>query len=111
MFCSNRAFNILSIASRCFFERVAFGMVSSTRRAKVNYGTLLGRSLRDKSSHRMAFPHPKSRKGKYRNEDKPSSRRVVWDLLKRTINITDYRNGKDDVNPAEKRTFGSFFHD
>ena len=31
----------------------------------------------------MAFPHPKSRKGKYRYEDKPSSGGVVWDLFKR----------------------------
>src|SRR6202171_3453979 len=58
----------------------------------------------------MAFPHPKSRQDKYRNEDKPSSGGVVWNLFKRTINITEYRNGKDDVNPAKNRTFGGFFH-
>src|ERR1035438_2441449 len=69
------------------------------------------RSLRNKSSNDMAFPHPKSRKDNYRNEDKPSSGGVVWNLFKRTINITEYRNGQDDVNPANNRTFGDFFHD
>src|SRR5271169_1268221 len=68
-------------------------------------------SLRKKSSNGMAFPHPKSREGKYRNEDKSSSGGVVWNLIKRTINITEYRNGKDDVNPAKNRTFSGLFHD
>src|SRR6266481_3912607 len=68
-------------------------------------------SFRKKSSNDMAFPHPQSRKHKYRNKHKPGSGGVVWNLVKRTINITGYRNGKDDVNPAKNRTFGSFFHD
>src|SRR6266487_2497928 len=68
-------------------------------------------SLRKKSSKDMAFPHPQSRKDNYRHEDKPSSGRVVWDLFKRTINITEYRNAKDNVNPANDRTFGGLFHD
>src|SRR5215471_9694324 len=59
----------------------------------------------------MAFPHPKSRKDHYRKEDKPNSGGVFWYFFKRTINITDYRNAKDDVNPAKNRTFGAFFHD
>ena len=59
----------------------------------------------------MAFPHPKSRKDKYRNEDKPNSGGVVWNFFKRTINITEYRNAKDDVNPANYRTFGALVHD
>src|SRR5713226_5746793 len=67
----------------------------------------LGRSLRKKPSNDMAFPHPQSRKDHYRNEDKPSRSGVVWNLVKRTINITDYRNGKDDVNPAKNPTFGA----
>ena len=29
---------------------------------------------------------------------------------KRTINITEYRNAKDDVNPAKNRTFGGILH-
>src|SRR5258706_9853966 len=59
----------------------------------------------------MAFPHPKSRKEHYRHEDKPSSRRVVWNLFERTINIAEYRNAKDDVNRAKDPTFGALVHD
>jgi len=58
----------------------------------------------------MAFPHPKSRKENYRKEDIPNSRGVIWNLFKRAIYITDYRNTKDDVNPAKNGTFGGFFH-
>jgi hypothetical protein len=59
----------------------------------------------------MAFPHPKSRKEHDRKEDKPDSGGVIWNFFKRTINITEYRNAKDDVNPANSRTFGGIFHD
>ena len=59
----------------------------------------------------MAFPHPKSRKDDDRNEDKPSSEGVVVKLVKRTINITEYRNAEDDVNPAKNRTLGALVHD
>jgi len=59
----------------------------------------------------MAFPHPQSRKDHYRNKDKPSSGGVVWNFVKRTINIAEYRNTKDEVNPANNRTFGGIFHD
>src|SRR5207248_223317 len=72
---------------------------------------LLGRSLRNKSSKDMAFPHPKSREDHYRNEDIPSSGGIVWNLVKRTINIAEYRNGKDEVNPAKNRTFDALVHD
>jgi len=72
---------------------------------------LLGRSLRNKSSKDMAFPHPKSRKEHYRNDDKPNTGGVLWNFFKRTINITEYRNAKDDVNPAKNRTFAAIFHD
>src|SRR5206468_4281264 len=50
---------------------------------------VLGRSLRNKSSKDMAFPHPKSRKEHYRNDDKPNTGGVLWNFFKRTINITD----------------------
>ena len=49
----------------------------------------------------MAFPHPQSRKDHYRKEDIPSWGSIVWKFFKRTINIAEYRNGKDDVNPAK----------
>src|SRR5713226_4736090 len=68
------------------------------------------RSLRKKSSKYMAFPHPQSRKDHYRKEDKPSSGGVIWNFFKRTINITEYRNAKDDVNPAKNRTLGGIIH-
>jgi hypothetical protein len=59
----------------------------------------------------MAFPPPKSRKEHYRNDDKPNTGGVVWNFFKRTINIPEYRNAKDNVNPAKNRTFGGLFHD
>jgi hypothetical protein len=59
----------------------------------------------------MAFPHPKSRKEHYRNDDKPNTGGVLWNFFQRTINIPEYRNAKDDVNPAKNRTFGGLFHD
>src|SRR6266436_1794634 len=59
----------------------------------------------------MAFPHPKSRKKHYRHEDKPSSGRVIWNLFKRTINIAEYRNAKNDVNRAKDPTFAALVHD
>src|SRR6185437_3320659 len=34
-----------------------------------------------------------------------NNRGIIWKLSKRTINVTDYRNGKDEVNPAKDRTF------
>src|SRR5947208_13126479 len=77
----------------------------------VRCSALLGRSLRNKSSKDVAFPHPQSRKDHYRKEDKPSYGGVVWKFFKRTINIAEYRNAKDDVNPAKNRTFGILVHD
>jgi hypothetical protein len=59
----------------------------------------------------MALPHPQSRKDKYGKKDKPNGGGVVWDLLKRTVNIAEYWNAKDDVNPAKNRTFGGLAHD
>src|SRR5713101_8400756 len=67
----------------------------------------LGRSLRKKPSNDRPFPHTQSRKNKYRHEDKPSSSCVVSNLVKRTINITDYRHGTAYVNPAKNPTFGA----
>src|SRR5712664_1816568 len=79
--------------------------------AAVRCSVLLGRSLRNKSSKDMAFPHPKSRKEHYRNDDKPNTGGVLWNVFKRTINITEYRNAADDVNAAKNRTFGALVHD
>jgi len=79
--------------------------------AAVRGRVLLGRSLRNKASKDMAFPHPKSRKEHYRNDAKPNTGGVLWKFFKGTINIAEYRNAKDDVNPAKNRTCGGIFHD
>src|SRR5258708_31734349 len=83
----------------------------ATRRLGVICSVLLRRSFRNESSKDMAFPHPQSRKDHYRKEDIPRWGGIVWKFFKRTINIPDYRNGKDDVNPAKNRTLGGIFHD
>src|SRR3954447_26552857 len=108
MFCSKRACNALSSSSRCFFERVMFDIVLTladpASQARVR---TCGprRSFPNKSSKDMAFPHPQSGKDHNRNKDIPSEGRVVRKFFKRTINITEYRNAEDEVNPAENRTF------
>jgi hypothetical protein len=53
----------------------------------------------------MAFPHPQSRKDHDRKEDKPGCGRIVWKSFKRTINLAEYGNAKDDVNPAKNQTW------
>src|SRR5690348_4532053 len=67
-------------------------------------------SSRNKSANEMAFPHPQSRKHNQRKSDIPNNGSVIWKLFKRTINVTDYRNGEDEVNPANYRTFGGISH-
>jgi len=79
--------------------------------AAVRCSFLLGQSFRNKSSKDMAFPHPQSRKDHYRKEDKPSCGGVVWKFFKRTIDVSEYRNTKDDVNPAKNRTCDASVHD
>jgi hypothetical protein len=59
----------------------------------------------------MTFPHPKSRKDKDGKEEKPNRGGVVWNLFKRTVDITEDRNAEDDVNPAKNRTLGGIIHD
>ena len=58
----------------------------------------------------MALPHPQSRKDHSRKEDKPSCGGIVWKFFKRTVDITEYWDGKDDVNPAKNRTLGGSIH-
>ncbi len=84
---------------------------SADRRSEVRVRTCATRrSFRNKSSKEMAFPHPQARKNHYRKKDKPSSGCIVWKFFKRTINVAEYRNGKDDVNPAKNRTLGALVH-
>jgi hypothetical protein len=49
----------------------------------------------------MAFPHPQSRKNNHRKSDIPNDRGIVWKLFEGTIDVTDYRDAEDDVNPAK----------
>jgi hypothetical protein len=59
----------------------------------------------------MAFPHPQSRKHHDRKEDVSRLGSIVGQLLKRTKNISEYRDSEDDVYPANYRTLSGFFHD
>lgn len=58
----------------------------------------------------MAFPHPKARNHNYGQEDKPRSRGVLRKLFKGTVNITNNRNPKDDVDTAKDGTLGVVIH-
>jgi hypothetical protein len=49
----------------------------------------------------MAFPHPKPRKEQYRKKNIPNTGGVVVSIRRRIINVTEYRNTTDDVNPAK----------
>jgi hypothetical protein len=59
----------------------------------------------------MAFPHPYSRNDHYRKKDKPGSGSVAWKFFKRAVNVAEYRNSNDDVNPAKNRSYGALVHD
>src|SRR5678815_1793219 len=50
----------------------------------------------------MSFPHPQACKDKDGNEDKSNKRRIIRDLVKRTIDVTEYRDAEHKVNPAKK---------
>ncbi len=75
--------------------------MEGTRTWGTRLNDLLRRSFRNKSSKDVAFPHPQSREDHYWKEEKPSCGGVVWEFFKRTIEVTEYRNGKDEVNPAK----------
>lgn len=92
---------------------ITSGARSGTRKISRRGGARksLRRSLREKSSNDMALPHPQSRKHHHRKEHKPGSGGIVRKSFKRTIDIAEYRNGKDDVDPANKRTLGGLLHD
>jgi hypothetical protein len=70
-----------------------------------------GRALGHKPSHNMPFPHPQSCKHHNRKEDKPGCGRVVGEFFKRTVNISEYRNAEDDVNPSKNPTCSALVHD
>src|SRR5579863_1274902 len=55
------------------------------------------RSFRNKPPKQMAFPHPQSRNNHDRHENTPHSGRVLRNFFERTVNITQYRNAKNNV--------------
>lgn len=56
---------------------------------------------RNKPADEMAFPHPQSRKNHQRNKDIPGEWSVIWNFVKRAVDITDDRNTQYDVTPAK----------
>jgi len=58
----------------------------------------------------MALPHPQSRNYYYRNENKPNNGGVLWNLFKRAVNITEYRNAENDVNPTKNHAYEALSH-
>src|SRR5208282_5458048 len=80
-------------------------------REQFRRGILLSRSPRKKPANNVAFPHPQPRKEQDRKNDIANREGVVWSIRRRIINVTEYRNAKDNVNPAKNRTFSRFFHD
>lgn len=65
---------------------------------------------RKKASDDMTFPHPESRKDDYGEIDEPEVGKVLHGLRRRPINVTNERQGKDNVNPAKNRTLGGVLH-
>src|SRR5215469_9740088 len=59
----------------------------------------------------MPLPHPEPRKENYRNEHKSRSGSIARNFVKWAVDITEYRNPEDDVNPAKNPTLGALAHD
>jgi hypothetical protein len=58
----------------------------------------------------MAFPHPQSRKENRRKGDIADDGSVIGKVFERAVNISDYRDAEDDVDPAQNRTFDGVAH-
>jgi hypothetical protein len=89
-----------------FFASLSLGDIVRPRQrsqARVRTGAAR-RFFGKKSTNDMALPHPQSRKDHDRDEDKSSSRCVVWNFVKWTVNITEDRNAKNEVDPAKNGT-------
>src|SRR5579884_1980674 len=108
MFCSKRVFKALSSSSRCFFESVTFA-IFFTQEIRIvckrkGLCLLLHLSPPYQPPNHVTLPHPQSRKDHDRNENKPCREGIAWNFVERAINIAQYREGKDDVNPAKDPT-------
>jgi hypothetical protein len=51
----------------------------------------------------MALPHPQTGKDHDRNEDIPGTRGVLRKFVEWTVDVTEYRDAEDQVNPSENR--------
>src|SRR5882757_576785 len=96
-----------SIETALFMNSSSFVLKFSCARRWAQRPQVLGRVFRKQPPNPVAFPHPQSGKDHHRNEKIPSRPGIVWNLFKRTINIADDRNAKDNVNPAKNPTFGA----
>src|SRR5579862_8266583 len=45
-----------------------------------------------------------------REKNKPGCGCIIWEPFKWTVNIPEYGDGKDEVNPAKNRTLGGKIH-
>lgn len=54
----------------------------------------------------MPFPHPQPCNDHHRQCDISNDRCVVRKFLKRTVDISDYRDGEYDMYPANDETLG-----
>jgi hypothetical protein len=67
---------------------------------------MLRRSFRNKSVEGHGLSTSKIPKGQLQEGRQTEQRGRTLEFIKRTINITEYRNAKDDVNQAKNQTFG-----
>ncbi len=58
----------------------------------------------------MAFPHQQSRKEKHRNDEELKDGGILLHLRWWTVNVTENRKAKEDVNPAKNRALGALGH-
>jgi hypothetical protein len=49
----------------------------------------------------MPLPHHQSGYNKNREEDKPNCRRIIGNLVERTVDVADYRDSEDDMDPTK----------
>jgi hypothetical protein len=59
----------------------------------------------------VAFPHPQTCEDHYWEEEKSSCGGIAWKFFERAIDVAEYRDAEDDVNPAKNRALGGAIHD
>jgi hypothetical protein len=61
-------------------------------------------------SNGITLPHPQTREQNNRKVEIPEKGNVLHGFLRRPINVSNYKQAKDDVNPPEDRSFGVGVH-